>query len=349
MAREQARRRPVPSTPAERRPAVQGGMGAVIQPPAPARTDYVYRGPGLKAEPRTQSSVPESGTPGETPVTTEEDRYSAMLESRRIQNATATMQSLMETYGLTSLYNKVVEYIQNGYDADSIMALIRTTPEYKQRFPAMEALAKKGAAISEGQYIEYESTARGLERRYGLPTGMLTGNVTRLLENEVSPDELNDRVLLAAEASLQAPDDIKQTLQQYYNVGSGGLTAYFLDPSVATPLLQKQYATAQIGAEALRQGVGIDVGIAQNLQDLGVTTERAREGFADVARMQGFTQGRGDVVTQGQLVTGVVGGNEAAIKEIERVARSRTAQFEGGGGFTQTERGTSGLGSAATR
>ena len=142
----------------------------------------------------------------------EQQRYEAAVraaqEAQRQQNAIATIRGVLEQYGLNSLYNRIVGFIQDGYDENAIMILIRTTPEYKQRFPAMEALAAKGRAISEAQYISYEQTASNLERRYGLPQGMLMSNVTNLLTNEVSAAELNDRVLLASAASIQAPQEI---------------------------------------------------------------------------------------------------------------------------------------------
>lgn len=303
---------------------------------------------------RQQGATPPGG--GDQPPAVDEgpSEYEKFLmaqaaEEKRLRemNATETMKGLLEQYGLSTLYTRVVDFIKAGYDAESIMTLIRTTPEYKQRFPAMEALGRKGRAISEAEYISYEKTAAGLERRYGLPAGMLMNNVTGLLENEVSPAELNDRVVLAASASLEVPQDVRDTFTQYYNIGQGGLTAYFLDPGIATPLLEKQYATARIGTEAMRQGVGIDVGIAQNLQELGVSTEQAREGFGAVARSRELSQGRGDVVNQRQLISGLVAGDQQAQQDIERAVGGRLGRFQGGGEFLTTGQGAVGLGTAA--
>jgi len=270
-------------------------------------------------------------------------------ESRRVQNATATMQALMAQYGLTSLQNIIIDYIKQGYDEEAISVLIRTTPEYKTRFPAMEALSKRNRAISEASYIDYEQTAAALEKRYGLPSGMLMGNVTGLLTNDVSASELNDRVMLAASASLQAPTDLKNTFKDYYGIDSGGLTAYFLDPTVAAPLLEKQYASTVIGTEAVRQGLAVDVYSAENLQSLGITQEQAQQGFETVAGAKNLTQGRGDITTQKELISGTLTGNVKAQKNIERVAGSRVARFKQGGQYVQNEGGTAGLGTAATR
>jgi hypothetical protein len=272
--------------------------------------------------------------------------YYAQMERQRQQNAIAVVQSLLNQYGLSGLYNTIVGYIQQGYDADTVMVLIRTTPEYKKRFPAMEALAQKGRAISEAEYINYEQAASGLERRYGLPSGMLMGNVTKLLTNEVSATELNDRVLLASSASIQAPTELKQQFQQYYGIDQGGLTAYFLDPDVATPLLEKRYASALIGREAAAQGIGLDVYGAENLQGLGITQEQARTGFGEVAGARELTAGRGETVTQGELIAGTLGQDQAAQQRIERTRQSRAARFQGGGGFATGE-GRVALGTAS--
>jgi hypothetical protein len=311
------------------------------------------RGSVLGTDQRDTSNTPTTST---FDPSTQMTAYEAALlaqsqrqEDQRRQNAAATMRALLESYNMLPLFDRVKGYIQDGYEGDAIMALIRTTPEYKERFPAMEALAKKGRAISESSYIDYEKASAGLERRYGLPQGMLIGNVTKLLENEVSTDELNTRVVLAAGASVQAPPEVKQALYDYYNVDQGGLTAYFLDPTIATPLLEKRYASAQIGAEAIKQNVGIDVGIAENLQDLGINAQQARQGFSTIAGASGLTTGYGDTVTQRQQIGATFNQNAEDQRALERAVGGRLGKFQGGGEFLQTQQGAAGLGTAATR
>lgn len=276
-------------------------------------------------------------------------KATAAQETTRQNNAIQVVQSLLQQYNLSSLYNTVVDYVKNGYDPEAISVLIRTTPEYQQRFPAMAALSAKGRAISEADYINFEQQASALERRYGLPEGMLMGNVTELLTNEVSGTELNDRVVLASAAAIQAPQEVKDTFKNYYGIDSGGMTAYFLDPDKATPLLEKQFAASVIGTEAARQGVGIDVYGAENLQGLGITQEQARTGFGTVAASKGLTAGAGDTVTQQELVAGTLGKDQAAQQNVERAAASRVGRFQGGGNFAQQNGQNVGLGSAATR
>lgn len=306
--------------------------------------------PAAPVAAQEETPAPQGGeeTEVDDPYTRFLREQSAAQEQSRIRNQTEVMRGLLTQLGLQSLYQRVVDYIINGYDADAIQILIRTTPEYKQRFPAMEALAAKGRAISEVDYINYEQTAAGLERRYGLPSGMLMNNVTSLLTNEVSPSELNDRVILAASAAIQAPQEVRDTFKNYYNIDTGGMTAYFLDPDVATPLLEKQYASAVIGMEAARQGIGIDVFGAENLQQLGITQEQARQGFGTVAAGASLAEGRGDVVSQKEMIAATLGGQQEAQKAVERAVSGRLGRFQGGGEFLQQGGAAVGLGTAQT-
>ena len=337
----QAFRDAVASTLAQNTPAA---------PPSPSPTNDPGWSPSDPNSPaNVQAAADKAAADRDAAARASEQAIIAAQEALRQKNAIATMEAALQSFGLTSLYNTVVDFIKNGYDAEAVTVLIRTTPEYKQRFPAMEALAQKGRAISESEYIAYEQQASGLERRYGLPDGMLMNNVTKLLTNEVSATELNDRVLLASSAAIQAPTDVKDMFKNYYGVDSGGMTAYFLDPDVATPLLEKQYASSILGTEAARQGVGIDVYGAENLQSLGITQEQARQGFGTVAASKGLSEGRGDTVTQQQLIAGTLGQDQKAQQDIQRAVGGRLGRFQGGGEFLSQSGQNVGLGTAATR
>jgi hypothetical protein len=276
------------------------------------------------------------------------DRQRQQQQYERDVRQNAAMEAVkaaFSQYGLESLYAKITEYAKMDWSADTIAIALRQTPEYKKRFPAAEVLASRGRAISEADYINYERTAASLEQQYGIPKGMLMGNVTNLLTNEVSALELGDRVQLAAANSLTAPQDLKDTMMRYYNLDPSNLTAYYLDPSIALPYLEKRSAAAALGVEAYRQGIGIDVVMAEDLQGLGINTAQARQGFAEVAGSTGLQAGKGETVTQGELVKGTFG-NEAAANKVERVAKSRAARFAGGGGFVDSAAGISGLGAS---
>jgi len=275
------------------------------------------------------------------------ERQAALMRQEEQMNILATLTGVFNEYGLGSLLPAIQRYVQQGYREDAIRVMLRETSEYKQRFPAMESLRQKGRVISEAAYVEYERLAAELEQQYGLPQRMLQDRVTTLLTNEVSATELNERVLLASANSLQAPQELRATLQRFYGIDSGGLTAYFLDPDVATPLLERQAAAARIGTEAVRQGIGIDVFGAENLQQLGITQEGARAGFGQVAGQRGFSEGRGDVVTQEQMIAGTFY-DQAESANVERARLARLGRFEAGGQFVSGQQGVMGLASSAS-
>src|SRR5690348_11115489 len=50
------------------------------------------------------------------------------------RDAYAALKTLFDSYGLGSLAPKILQYLQNGFGADTITVLLQQTPEYKQRF-----------------------------------------------------------------------------------------------------------------------------------------------------------------------------------------------------------------------
>ena len=276
----------------------------------------------------------------------DEDR---LAESRA--NTLQALRGVMDSYGLGSLMSEITGMVQGGANQDAVMARIRTTDAYKQRFPAMAALSAKNRGISEGAYIEFERKASSLERQYGLPAGMLgRDQITTLLSNEVDAIELEDRVTMAATAALDADPTIRNTFKDYYGIDQGGLTAYFLDSTVAEPLLKKQYAASAIGAEGALAGLTIGQDLAEQAVGAGISREQARLGLGQSAAQAGLASGRGDIVTQNQLNKASLGlGSATDTADIERAAGSRKGRFQGGGEFLQSAKGAVGLGSAATR
>lgn len=270
-------------------------------------------------------------------------------QTQRSNAARDTVAAAFAQYGLSSLYSKVVEYATAGYNADAIMLMLRDTPEYKARFPAMAALAAKGRAISEGQYIDYERQAAGIEQLYGYPQGMISGQVTNLLTNDVSISELEKRAVLAAADSLTAPQDLRDQISAYYNVNPNqALRAYYLDPDIAVPILEKQSAAARIGVWAKRQGVtGVDVADAEWLQGLGVTEAQAQAGFGNVKAQEGLSSGYGDVADQDALIGANVAGDATDANTVRRAAQARKNRFAGGGQLVGNAKGAIGAGSSS--
>jgi hypothetical protein len=270
-------------------------------------------------------------------------------EAQRKQFTMDAVQAAFSQFGLSSLFPIIQQYAMQGLSADAIYLNLRNTAEYKNRFPAMAKLSSEGRAITEAQYVDYERQAASIEQRLGFPKGMIMGQVTTLLENDVSALELQDRAQLAAADSISAPADLKQQIRDYYEVDPDtALRAYYLDPEVSMPILQKQSAAARIGVWAGRQGVlGVDRTLAEGLQGLGVTEQEAQSGFGKVAYQSGLSAGKGDTIGTRALIGANLEGNAAAAAEAQRVAASRTGRFGGGGQYSESKQGVSGIGAAS--
>ena len=269
--------------------------------------------------------------------------------AQRKAATSAAVKAAFQQYGLGSLFPMIEQWAQQGLTEDAIYLNLRTTPEYAARFPAMAALSAKGRAISEAAYVDYERTAAQLSQRYGYPTGLIDSNIiTTLLTGEVSAAELQSRMVISAADSLTAPADLKQEIKDYFGVDpETALKAYYLDPSIALPVLERQSAMARIGVNAVRQDVaGIDVGLAGELQDQGVTEAQAKQGFGQVAAERGFTYGKGETQDNKGLTRGTFG-NAAEAAQTDRIKAARVGTFTGGGGFEQDKGGNVGLGSAS--
>jgi hypothetical protein len=272
-------------------------------------------------------------------------------------SAKAELTKTLGRYGLASLGDFAWREYLAGIPIEQIMLDIRDTAEYKARFPAMEHLAQTGHAVSEAEYIGYETTATSIFKAAGLPAGFYDqpDDFTHFLTNNIGLPELQSRVDMAKTAVYNADPDALAALEDFYSVGGrpesmiGDLTAYFLDDTRALPLIQTQWISAQNAAAAKRTGYGeITRTEAERLAALGVTGEQAQSGFGTLASMQElFTNLPGEnpeAPTREQGQAAVFENDATARRSIERQQRRRKAPFQQGGGFSQEGGGVTGIG-----
>lgn len=276
-----------------------------------------------------------SGTPVQ-PKSPEE-----MLEGED-RDAYMALVSLFSSYGLGTLTPKILEYVQQGYGADTITILLQRTPEYKQRFAANETRRAAGLPVlSPQEYLQTEQAYRQLMRNAGLPAGFYDqpDDFTKFLEMDVSPTELKQRVDIASQATSLADEGTKQALAAMGIAGSD-ITAYFLDPSRATTLIQKNLATAQIGGAALSNNLQFDQDRAEALALQGVTQQQAREGFGAISgflpETQKLGQIYGDTYNQATAEAEVFGNSGTAQQQRKRLASQERGQFGGATGSARS-------------
>lgn len=203
----------------------------------------------------------------------------------------------------------------------------------------------------------------GLENGYitamqaaNLPPGFYDDPATdfqNLIARNVSVAEVSRRINQGYAAVRAADPEVTRQLKELYGVTDGALAAYFLDPARMETEITKQVESAQLAAQG-RQLAGIQLSQqqAEQLQQAGVSTAAAREGFGAIAQQQDLfaAQMAGEqAVSTAEQVAGTFGTSPEAQQRIATRRRRRQAAFEEGGGFAQINQfSVGGLGTATT-
>lgn len=259
----------------------------------------------------------------------------------------------LDQYGLGKLGSWALNiYVKAGGGTtgmDAITAQLPTTEVFKARFPAYEELRKEGRAMSINEMLSYEQTARQIFKANGIPGGFYDTpqELAKFMLNDVSTTELETRVKDAQQAVISSPADVRQQLNTLFGVDPGHLTAFFLDPTKAEPIIAQRFTAAQIAAESGRAGVGqLTAHQAVGLARFGVTDAQAQSGFQQLGLEKGLFQqqvaGEGAVPLQEQLAAQFEGDTAAQLAFKTRQAQ-RLADFQGNAGFAQTSTGVGGL------
>jgi hypothetical protein len=206
-------------------------------------------------------------------------------------DAAAYIRSTLEQWGLGTMASVVLGYVQGGDSVDVAVAKLRETNEYKTRFKANEIRRQKGLpALTEAEYLSTEASYRSVMRSYGLPEGFYDSydDFQKFLGEDVSPQEMRDKVVEASERYIFAPQEDKD---QFIRAGltPGEAIATILDPLVATPLIKQRITAIGLAAEAQRafdDRERLSVERSNELAQLGVTREDARRGFGELAASQ---------------------------------------------------------------
>lgn len=254
-------------------------------------------------------------------------------------------------YGLGDLGDWAWKKYLNGDSIEEIMVEMRNTDIYKNRFPAMETLAKEGRAITEQEYISYEQGLRNLVVQYGVPLNLYTSRdyVAELLTKGVALTEVNRRMQLGQAASTTTPIEYMQEASRLYGVTPGQWASMWMETDRTLPELEKQFAAASIAGEVTMASIGdLSRTMAERLVEAGITTEQARQGVTRVTGEFSRTlPGESTNLSTDQLVAGALGVGGDATKQFDNRFKRRLSQFMGGGGVYTTEQGV-GLGSTSS-
>lgn len=261
----------------------------------------------------------------------------------------AQLDALLRSYDLAELVPWAREQFINGSSADQIALGLRQQQPFRQKYKVIFDREAQGLPpVTVNQVLEYRQRAAEIEHLYGMPDGFV--NADQLMLKDVSISELSGRVQTASEY-IDQRTDVTDQLQAMYGLGRGAAIAFALDPDTALPAVTRQFQSAQVAAQSLRQGFGqLTRAEAEGLQGLGVTEAQAASGFGQLVGAGELTktlEGETPSITrQDQL--DLVAGSASAEQKLRARQRERGAVFEEGGSFARTNAGIVGLGIADT-
>jgi hypothetical protein len=140
------------------------------------------------------------------------------------QSAFDLLKAQFDEYGLGALVEPLRGLIQEGISPSEFAVRLRQTEPYKKRFAANAARISKGLrALSESDYINLEDDYQTIMRNYGLPASYYTkGELGRqegfekFIGGDVSPAELEERIVTAQKRVLDAAPEVATALKQFY-------------------------------------------------------------------------------------------------------------------------------------
>jgi hypothetical protein len=186
------------------------------------------------------------------------------------------------------------------------LANMRSTVEYSEMFEGIKR-PDGSLRMTEAQYLQNKEAVAIHLQEYNLG-GYAKENLDvifpKLLANNVSPDELRNRVKAVSDTITSLPEEQKAQVlgqySQYYSdelgenveVTESALVAIAIDPEVNAQILSKRLNVSQISATFERvTGEDIDYNAVQRLVSGGMTAQRAASEF-ETATARAMTASR---------------------------------------------------------
>jgi hypothetical protein len=233
--------------------------------------------------------------------------------------------------------------ILNDVSTEDTLIKLYDQPAYKARFPGMDQLRKKNRTITEAQYIGLENQIVETLKFFDLPAGFYDDRATlgKIIGNEVSPKEVQDRAQLAQDLARAADPNVRNALMDFYKVGEGAITAYFLNADAALPLLQKAAKSAEIAGIGKTYGfnefgmkeaeaLGIKDSYAKLTQtELTKAFGQAANLATNQARLAGIEQG---AYSDREALNATLESDQQALLASQKRSQREQARFGGSSG-----------------
>jgi len=268
------------------------------------------------------------------------------------QSAYDLLYAQFSSYGLGSLVEPLRGLIQSGASPAEFTIKLRASDAYQRRFSANAQRINKGLkAINEAEYLGLEDQYQSIMRNAGLPESYykrgelgIQEGFTNFIANDVSPVELEDRIMTAQKRLIYANPEVGIALKTFYpDITNGDLLAYALDPTKGLEQIKRRITAAEVGSSAVQLGLTTNVTDAEYLARYGVTKATAQQGYSTIAGglQRGsqlasiYGQDPYTQTTAEQEVFNVPGAQEAR-KQRQKITGLEKATFGGQTGITSS-------------
>lgn len=291
----------------------------------------------------------------------QEAEAEAEKKRREGQSAFDFLKLQFSNLGIGDLVAPLEDLIIEGISSDEMTLRLINDPKYnkayKTRFSANDTRIAAGLrALSAAEYVGLEDKYQEVMRQAGLPESYYAKDPTgkqigfeKLIANDISNLELQDRIGTAQKRVLNANPEVTQALKQFYpDITNADILAYTLDSKNAIENIKRKVTAAEIGGAAIQSGLGYKGDTpeairarAEELQRYGVDKESATEGYSTIG--SGLQRGSqlaaiyGEspyTQTTAEAEVFKLSGQQEARKQRQKVTGLEKATFGGQTGLT---------------
>lgn len=342
-----------------------GIAGTEIKITPSGQSQLVYTGSGKPVEPGTPAPLPPTPPAPPPPV---EDAILKIAANKLAQ------------YNLTGIAD-ALKRARADYpelEVTDLLFIVENDTKYNQpfrdRFKANAAREAKGLPkMSAADYLEMEQGYQKLFRVYNLPMFSNQSQYDKLIAGDVDIDDATDRVVKAYDRVISDKSTRNAFTKFYGSLTDSDIVSALLDPEQQVPALEKKIVAAEIGGQALRQGLATSLAPieaqktaegkqvsgysnvqrgslgAEALAGEGVTESAAASAYQDIAeqlpaaeKLSSLYAGRTEKVGQVELEQAEILRLASARRKQQRIAGMEAATFAGESGVSQTSLGRRG-------
>ena len=292
-----------------------------------------------------------------------QDQIRAAERAERSRNAIESTRALLVGLGLeegfvSTIMPDIQRIVGEGiFDGNIVSARLRETETYKKRFSANQQRTAKGlSALTPAEYLGLERQYRQILSEGGLPSGFYDSveDFSNFLANDISVNELTQRVGLAQSVVQTTDSTIRDQLRNFYGLGDGDLTAFFLDPNRAKTALQRKVNVATVGGALAKAGFEVGAEMAGQLAErvtggaeAQISLPESIQAAQQAAVLRPLTQevvgGEMGAISEQDLLSSQIAGDVMASQQLAREQQRRLAEYGRGGSLASTQEGIIGL------